>query len=142
MKFLKRYGILLLALLVLGGILYLNRFSSFSRTKRGETLYMENCAQCHGNGGEGLRKLIPPLAGTDYIPAHLQELPCLIRYGLKGEITVNGQAYNQPMPGYADMEADEVKAIIDYMLVTWYPDAEKPSQAKVTEAMDDCLGKR
>lgn len=142
MKFFKKYGILILAVGVLGGILYLNRFSSLSRTKRGEALYMERCAQCHGNQGEGLRKLIPPLAGTDYVPAHLDELPCILRYGLNGEITVNGQRYNQPMPGYPDMEADEVKAIIDYLIVTWYPESEKPSQAEVTEKMETCLSSR
>lgn len=138
MKFLKKYGVGILAVLVLIAGLFLNRFSSASRTKRGETLYLEKCAQCHGNQGEGLRKLIPPLAGTDYVPQHLNDLPCIIRYGLHGEITVNGRGFNQPMPGYPDMEADEVKAIIDYVLTAWYPDAEKPSQAEVTERIKAC----
>lgn len=138
MKFLKKYGIGILAILVLGAGLMLNRFSSASRVKKGQTLYLEKCAQCHGNQGEGLRKLIPPLAGTDYIPQNLDNLPCIIRYGQRGEITVNGQPFNQPMPGYPEMEADEVKAIIDYVLVTWYPDSEKPSQAEVTERIKAC----
>lgn len=138
MKFLKKYGIAILAVAILGGILYLNRFSAASRIKKGETLYQEKCSQCHGIQGEGLRKLIPPLAGTDYVPANLHNLPCILRYGIQGDITVNGQNYNQPMPGYPEMEADEVKAIIDYMIVTWYPDSEKPSQKEVTERIESC----
>lgn len=138
MKFFKKYGIAILAVAILGGILYLNRFSTASRVKKGEALYQEKCSQCHGTQGEGLRKLIPPLAGTDYVPANLDKLPCILRYGIQGDITVNGQNYNQPMPGYPDMEADEVKAIIDYMIVTWYPDAEKLSQKEVTKRMEAC----
>lgn len=138
MKFFKKYGILILAAGVLAGILYLSRFSSIAREKRGQTLYLEKCAGCHGNEGEGLRKLIPPLAGTDFIPAYREGLPCIIRLGIRGPISVNGQIYDQPMTGFPDLEDDEIKAIIDYMLSSWYPQEPKPSQAQVSEKVKEC----
>lgn len=138
MKFIKKYGIILLAVAVLGGILYLNRFSSASRVKRGQTLYTQKCANCHGDRGQGLKKLIPPLAGSDYVAARMGDLPCIMRYGISGEISVNGQVYNQPMTGVMDLEADEIKSIIDYMVASWYPDAESPSHAEVSAALENC----
>jgi len=140
-KFLRKYGIIIiLAVAVTGGFLYLNRLSSQSRFERGQELYTRTCANCHGEKGEGLKKLIPPLAGTDYVPAHMDDLPCIIRYGIKGEVRVNGQAFNQPMPGLPDLEADEIKDIIDYMITGWYPDSESPSHAKVVEKLEKCSG--
>lgn len=138
MKFLKKYGIIILAVGILGGILYLNRFSSLAKTQKGEKLYKENCGNCHGGKGEGLRKLIPPLAGTDYVPTHFEQVPCIIRYGIKGNITVNGQLYNQPMPGLPALEADEIKAIMDYMVSEWYPEMQKTSHRKVADKLANC----
>lgn len=125
--------------MVLGGILYLNRFSSAAKTEKGEKLYQANCGNCHGEKGEGLRKLIPPLANNDYVPAHFEQIPCIIRYGMKGDIVVNGQAYNQPMPGLPTLEADEIKAIMDYMVDEWYSDIEKPSHGNVSEKLGNCV---
>jgi mono/diheme cytochrome c family protein len=138
LKFIKKYGLIFLAVVVLGGILYLNRFSTQAKIAKGKELYKNTCANCHGDNGEGLRKLIPPLAGNDYIPSHFDDIPCIVRYGIKGEMTVNGQTYNQPMPGLPDLEADEIKAIMDYMIHEWYPDLESPSHGKVSEKLGNC----
>lgn len=137
-KFLKRYGIIILAVGVLGGILYLNRFSSVSNNERGRELYIQNCGNCHGEKGEGLRKLIPPLANSDYTKEYFNQIPCIIRYGIKGEISVNGQTFNQPMEGIPKLEADEIKSIMDYMQREWYKDLKQPSHAEVSKKLESC----
>jgi len=86
---------LLAGLLPLGGCFT-------NKGHQGERLYGQHCAGCHGEQGEGLGQLVPPLAQADYLRSHATELPCLIRYGLRGPIKVNGVAYNQWMLGVQD----------------------------------------
>jgi len=137
-KSLKKYGLVLVSVLVLAGLYYLNRYSRISSVERGKVLYAEHCANCHGEKGEGLKKLIPPLAGTDYVPGNLSKLPCIIRYGIDGAISVNGQTYSQPMAGIRALEADENKAVIDFMLSEWYPEQDPLSQGEVSRLLKTC----
>ena len=69
---------------------------------QGEKLYVQHCAGCHGEQGQGLGQLVPPLAAADYLTRHQAELPCLVRYGLRGPIVVNGVRYNGWMLGVQD----------------------------------------
>jgi mono/diheme cytochrome c family protein len=138
LDFLKKYGIVILSALVLAGIFYLRYYSATSRLLKGEKLYRQHCANCHGGEGQGLKKLIPPLAGADYVSRHKKNLPCIIRYGMKDKITVNGQSYNQPMAGILILEDDQIKSIIDYMLTSWYPEEETLSQGEVREILQNC----
>ncbi len=69
---------------------------------QGERLYGQHCASCHGEQGEGLGQLIPPLAKSDYLAQHAGSLACIVRQGLRGPIVVNGVSYNQVMLGVQD----------------------------------------
>ncbi len=69
---------------------------------QGERLYGQHCASCHGEQGEGIGQLVPPLAGSDYLAQHAGQLACIVRHGLQGPIRVNGVAYNQLMLGVQD----------------------------------------
>lgn len=69
---------------------------------QGERLYGQHCASCHGEQGEGIGQLVPPLAGSDYLAQHAGQLACIVRVGLKGPIVVNGVDYNQLMLGVQD----------------------------------------
>jgi mono/diheme cytochrome c family protein len=73
-----------------------------NKQNQGERLYGQHCASCHGEQGEGIGQLIPPLAGSDYVAQHSGQLACIVRNGLNGPITVNGVAYNQLMLGVQD----------------------------------------
>lgn len=138
MKAVKKYGAIIAALCVLGGILYLNKFSSVTKVVQGKKLYTKHCSNCHGGEGEGLRRLIPPLAGADYVENNFTGLPCIIRNGINGEIVVNGQSFNQPMVGIQDLEIDEIKSIMDFMIVEWYPNQKSMSHAEISSILDAC----
>ncbi len=69
---------------------------------QGERLYGQHCASCHGEQGEGIGQLVPPLAGSDYLTQHPGQLACIVRQGLRGPIVVNGVGYNQLMLGVQD----------------------------------------
>lgn len=69
--------------------------------------------------GSGLVGVIPPLANSDYLREHQTDLACMIRYGFKGEIVVNGRTYNTEMPGSPKLHEFEITNIINYMNTSW-----------------------
>ncbi|MBL7802984.1 MAG: cytochrome c [Saprospiraceae bacterium] len=85
----------------------------------GEWLYGKQCASCHGPEGKGLGALIPPLAGSDYLGAQRDILPCIVRYGLKDTITVNGKNYTEPMAGLPQLTDIEITNILNYVNNAW-----------------------
>lgn len=85
---------------------------------RGRKLYLQHCAQCHQKDGSGLAKLIPPLAGADFLQDTSQTI-CIIRYGAKGPLKVNGQVYDQLMPANPQLTALEVAELATYISNAW-----------------------
>lgn len=80
-----------LSLGALGAAAVLALPGCFSNNRhQGPKLYAQACAGCHGDAGQGLGRLIPPLAGADYLRTHRDELPCMLRRGVHGPMTVNG----------------------------------------------------
>lgn len=85
----------------------------------GKVLYENYCANCHQADGSGLGKLIPPLKNADYFKASIHRSVWIMKYGQKGEITVNGQVYNQPMPAAPNLKALEIAQISTYLFNIW-----------------------
>lgn len=48
-----------------------------------------------------------------------EEVICLMRHGISGEVFVNGKQYNQPMPGIRDLTDLEIAEIATYIYNTW-----------------------
>lgn len=63
----------------------------------GRIIYYSQCANCHGNQGEGTERLVPPIYNTARLKNHFESLPCLITKGLNDSLLVEGVWYNQPM---------------------------------------------
>jgi mono/diheme cytochrome c family protein len=86
--------------------------------KRGEEIYQDFCINCHMHEGEGVAGVFPPLAGSDYLMEKRQESISAVKYGQKGEITVNGVKYNNIMlPLY--LSDEEVADVMNYVLNSW-----------------------
>ena len=85
----------------------------------GKVIYDQLCANCHQSNGTGLGRLIPPLAGSDYMKEDVGRTIRLIKYGLTGEITVNGISYNQPMPPNPQLTSMEISEIMTYIYNVW-----------------------
>ena len=67
----------------------------------------------------GLGKLYPPLNGSDYLNNNFEQVLCIMKYGLEGEITVNGVTYNQPMPGIPTLTNLEIAEIATFIYNNW-----------------------
>ena len=76
----------------------------------GAEIYKAHCQNCHGEHGEGLASLIPPLTDTAFIKTNLHKIPCYLQNGLKDEIKVHGKTFsgNMPASGLAPIEIAQV----------------------------------
>lgn len=103
-------------LLLLTGLL-----ANCGETERlqGHALYDQHCANCHMEEGGGLRQLIPPLAGADYLRDNPRQSVRGIRYGMQGALVVNGITYDQPMPGNKELTAIQIANIMNYVNNAW-----------------------
>jgi mono/diheme cytochrome c family protein len=72
----------------------------------GKSSYQSKCADCHGDKGEGIRALVPPLAKSDFAQQYFDSIPCWLKNGMNHPITVNGVQYDQPM---YPLEMDEIQ---------------------------------
>jgi cytochrome c551 len=88
---------------------------------QGEQLYIKHCSNCHQKDGKGLGLVYPPLENSDYLNNNLDDVICLMRYGISGELIVNGQSYNKPMPGIPTLTDLEIAEIATYIYNTWHP---------------------
>jgi cytochrome c551 len=85
----------------------------------GRKLYKTICANCHMENGEGLGRLIPPIAKSDYLLKNRSDLSRMLKYGINGPMIVNNVEFNQPMPANPDLTDLEIAEILTYIGNTW-----------------------
>ncbi|MBS1681030.1 MAG: cytochrome c [Bacteroidetes bacterium] len=104
----------------------------------GQVLYEKNCSNCHQKNGEGLGLVYPPLAHSDYFTNNLEKSFCIMKYGVSGEITVNGKNFNKPMPGIPSLTELEIAEIATYVGNAWGVQQEIISISEVSKALNAC----
>lgn len=86
----------------------------------GEAVYRANCAACHQPDGKGLPGAFPPLAASDYLGSRKPpDVASLVLKGITGEITVNGNKYNNVMPAQSHLSDADIAAAINYIYASW-----------------------
>ena len=48
-----------------------------------------------------------------------EKVICLIKYGIEGELLVNGSHYNKAMPGIPSLTELEIAEISTYLFISW-----------------------
>lgn len=86
--------------------------------KRGKAVYNNYCAQCHMGNGEGVKNAFPPLAKSNWLNDKVVASIHSIKYGLKGEITVNGKKYTGIMAPLG-LNNKEVADVMNYISGSW-----------------------
>ena len=123
----------------LAALLLLALPGCFSNNRhQGERLYAEQCASCHGDQGQGLGRLIPPLAGSDYLVDHRAELPCLLRHGQHEVIVVNGVGYHNVMPGNDTLSVSRMTNLLNFIETHWGNEAKPRTMQDVQQQLDGC----
>ena len=93
--------------------------SSFIKSiEEGVFIYDDFCVTCHLPNGKGVEGLIPPLANSDYLLNDINASIKAIKYGLKGEIVVNGISYNNSM-ATSGLTDEEIADVMNYITNTW-----------------------
>lgn len=84
----------------------------------GKEIYGELCVTCHMPNGKGVPGSFPPLNPSDWLTDKRKESIHAVKYGLKGEIIVNGQTYNNVMLPLG-LDDQEVADVMNYTIQTW-----------------------
>lgn len=86
--------------------------------KRGKIVYDDFCMACHLPNGEGITGSFPPLAKSDFLSNKREESLKAIKFGMTGEVVVNGETYNSVMTplGLTD---EEVADVMNYISNSW-----------------------
>lgn len=87
---------------------------------KGKGIYSNNCAVCHGPGGEGLPGQFPPLKNSEFV-IHGEQVPtAILLRGIAGPLQVNGKGYNGVMnPLGAGMSAKQLAQLLSYIRNDW-----------------------
>jgi nitrite reductase (NO-forming) len=84
------------------------------RMKAGAIVFKTNCAACHQQNGQGIPHAFPPLAGSDFLMADKKRSIKIVKHGLEGPVTVNGNTYNSVMPALG-LSDDDVASVLTFV---------------------------
>ena len=86
--------------------------------QRGREVYKELCVTCHLPSGKGVPGAFPPLNPSNWLTNKRTESIHALKYGLKGEIEVNGESYNSIMLPLG-LDDQEIADVMNYTIQTW-----------------------
>jgi ubiquinol-cytochrome c reductase cytochrome b subunit len=90
--------------------------STKGASANGATVFAQNCSSCHGAQGQGTPGVFPPLANNPTVTGDPSKVIDIVRNGLTGNISVNGQSYNGTMPTWkGQLSAGDIAAVITYI---------------------------
>lgn len=89
--------------------------------ERGKKVYSGLCVTCHLPTGKGIEGTYPPLDGSNWLTEKREEAIRGVKYGLQGEIQVNGKTYNNVMTpmGLSDQQVADA---LNYVMNSWSND--------------------
>lgn len=86
--------------------------------KRGSEIYSDFCVNCHMGNGEGVPYSFPPLVASDFLIKNRVASIHAVKFGLQGEIIVNGITYNNSMTSFG-LEDDEIADVMNFVMNSW-----------------------
>lgn len=110
--------------------------NSPAKQSPGKKIYTNFCMQCHLPKGQGVPNIYPPLAGSNWLSEKRTASIHAVKYGLEGEIKVNGKTYNNVMLplGLTDQEIADV---MNYIMTSWGNTQEKPVTVEEVAAVEE-----
>ncbi|WP_044301107.1 DUF7133 domain-containing protein, partial [Rhodopirellula sallentina] len=105
----------------------------------GQTVFFEegSCYACHRDTGEGIVRIYPPLAGSEWVNGDPERLIKLTLHGIWGKIRVRGKVFQPdqgvpPMTAIGNMFTDaEIASVLTYVRNSWGNDADEITTEQV-----------
>ncbi len=102
----------------------------------GRQQFLSVCAGCHGTDGAGVKRLGPPLAGSEWVVGDPRRLALIVLHGIEGPMEVAGKRYETPdilptMPSHSTMDDGAITAILTYIRNEWGNEAGAPERRLV-----------
>ncbi|WP_372644457.1 cytochrome c [Ancylomarina sp.] len=86
--------------------------------EKGSQIYRAKCMTCHRKNGEGLIRVYPPLAKSDFLEDKLEDAIRIVKYGSGKKIKVNREKYNGYMPA-SGLNDKDLSLVFNYILNSW-----------------------
>lgn len=107
----------------------------------GASMYATKCQACHGEGGDGVASLAPPLNRSEWVTGGKNKLIAIVLYGLTGPIEVNGHVYKAPeinmdMPGIGydkNLTDEDIAELLSFIRNSWSNNADKVDTEEVRQ---------
>lgn len=125
------------SLVIIVVVFILNIITHGSIQHPGKSSYQTNCAQCHGDNGEGIKVLIPPLMNADFARNNFDSIPCWLKNGITHHIVVNGVEYEQPMYGLK-MDEIQIANVMNYLSKELLNSDKDINSIQVKEILKNC----
>ena len=82
---------------------------------RGGEIYMTYCAACHQPRGGGVPGDFPPLSNAAWVAGDKGRLIATVLHGMQGPIEIEGQFYDEIMPGHAFLDDKDIAAMLTFI---------------------------
>jgi mono/diheme cytochrome c family protein len=117
---------------------------------KGFQLFNTVCQTCHGEDGNGIKSLAPPLNKSEWVVGNKNRLIPIVLYGLIGPVKVNDHVYKAPeingeMPGIGNNKAftdEDIAQVLSFIRSSWSNKAEAIKPADVTEIRKKYTGRQ
>ena len=117
---------------------------------RGVQVFQNICKTCHGDDGNGLPSLAPPLNQSSWVVGDKRKLIAIALYGLTGPVTVNNKTYKAPeisgeMPGMInndELGEEDIAQVLSFVRKNWSNKADAVSAAEVIKVKQKFNGRQ
>ena len=103
----------------------------------GMAIYQSKCQNCHGDKGEGLQSLIPPLTDSAFLRSNKAALACVVKYGTNKTLTVTGRDFDGKMKD-VDMPSVEIAEVLTYITNSFGNKMGTITSDQVSKYLADC----
>lgn len=104
----------------------------------GKDLYKLHCQNCHGENGEGLGELAPPLTDTVFLKENKAKLACMIKNGTSEPITIHGKKYQGKMPNFPTLHDIDIAQVMVYITNSFGNNQGMYNYQKVSTDLQNC----
>jgi mono/diheme cytochrome c family protein len=104
----------------------------------GKDIYKTKCQNCHGENGEGLGQLAPPLTDSIFLKTNKARLACIIKNGANETLLIHGKEYKEKMPAFPELADIDVAQVMVYVTNSFGNKQGFVSYTEVSSQLQNC----